>query len=165
MASRRKSPNSVIQENSSTHHLLVDQTSKMMFAGLIHQQTSFSPHHAGVPGSRIISASGLIWTILFWTWRKHLTVVLILMWYVFVKIWCQTSRFSYLTSFLSDTESKKKFLDPDQVQVYHSAANWEVRKKRKPKKWPEHFQNSRSCGVEVGLLLISYYHQCCDCND
>lgn len=106
MASRRKSPNSVIQENSSTH-LLVDQTSKMLFAGLIHQQTSFSPHHAGVPGSRIISASGLIWTILFWTWRKHLTVVLILMWYVFVKIWCQTSRFSYLTSFLSDTESKK----------------------------------------------------------
>lgn len=132
MASRRKSPNSVIQENSSTHHLLVDQTSKMLFAGLIHQQTSFSPHHAGVPGSRIISASGLIWTILFWTWRKHLTVVLILMWYVFVKIWCQTSRFSYLTSFLSDTESKKKILDPDQVQVYHSAANWEVRKKRKP---------------------------------
>lgn len=155
MASRRKSPNSVIQENSSTHHLLVDQTSKH-FAGLIHQQTSFSPHHAGVPGSRIISASGLIWTILFWTWRKHLTVVLILMWYVFVKIWCQTSRFSYLTSFLSDTESKIKILDPDQVQVYHSAANWEVRKKRKPKKRPEHFQNSRSCGVEVGLL---------DCDD
>lgn len=162
MASRRKSPNSVIQENSSTHHLLVDQTSKMLFAGLIHQQTSFSPHHAGVPGSRIISASGLIWTILFWTWRKHLTVVLILMWYVFVKIWCQTSRFSYLTSFLSDTESKKK----SWIQIrfrfitVQQTGKWEKRENR-----PEHFQNSRSCGVEVGLLLISYYHQCCDCND